>query len=73
MFERQWLKSGAHDDRPLYTYKHAVLLIPTIAEDPWDHLVNKLIARRLSPMALQSDNATAFVGELTKNSCDVLR
>ena len=36
------------------------------AEETWDHLINMWTSRHGCPMTFQSDNGTAFVGELTK-------
>ena len=47
-------------------YAEAVPCITTSAEDTCDHLINTWIARHGCPMTFQSDNETAFVGELTK-------
>ena len=40
--------------------------ITASAEETCDHLINTWIARHGCPMTFQSDNGTAFVGELTK-------
>ena len=47
-------------------YAEAVPCITASAEETCDHLINTWIARHGSPMTFQSDNGTAFVGELTK-------
>ena len=47
-------------------YAEAVPCITASAEETCDHLINKWIARHGCPMTFQSDNGTAFVGELTK-------
>ena len=47
-------------------YAEAVPCITASAEETCDHLINTWIARHGCPMTLQSDNGTAFVGELTK-------
>ena len=47
-------------------YAEAVPCITASAEETCDHLINTLIARHGCPMTFQSDNRTAFVGELTK-------
>ena len=47
-------------------YAEAVLCITASAEETYDHLINTWIARHGCPMTFQSDNRTAFVGELTK-------
>ena len=47
-------------------YAEAVLCITASAEETCDHLVNTWIARHGCPLTFQSDNGTAFVGELTK-------
>ena len=47
-------------------YAEAVPFITASAEETCDHLMNTWIARHGCPMRLQSDNGTAFVGELTK-------
>ena len=47
-------------------YAEAVPCIIASAEETCDHLINTWIARHRCPMAFQSDNGTAFVGELTK-------
>ena len=44
----------------------AVPCITASAEETCDHLINTWIARHGCPMTFQSDNGTAFVGELTK-------
>ena len=40
--------------------------ITASAEETCDHLINTWISRHGCPMTFQSDNGTAFVGELTK-------
>ena len=47
-------------------YAEAVPCITASAEETCDQLINTWIARHGYPMAFQSDNGTAFVGELTK-------
>ena len=47
-------------------YAEAVPCITASAEETCDHLINTWIARHGYPMTFQSDNGTAFVGELTK-------
>ena len=47
-------------------YAEAVPCITLSAEETCDHLINTWIARHGCPMTFQSDNGTAFVGELTK-------
>ena len=47
-------------------YAEAVPCITVSAEETCDHLINTWIARHGCPMTFQSDNETAFVGELTK-------
>ena len=47
-------------------YTEAVPCITASAEETCDHLINTWIARHGCPMTFQSDNGTAFVGELTK-------
>ena len=47
-------------------YAEAVPCITASAEETCDHLINTWIARHGCPMTFQSDNGTAFVGELTK-------
>ena len=47
-------------------YVEAVPCINASAEETCDHLINTWIARHGCPMTFQSDNGTAFVGELTK-------
>ena len=47
-------------------YAEAVPCITASAEETCDHLINTWIARHGCPMTFQSDNRTAFVGELTK-------
>ena len=47
-------------------YAEAVPLITALAEKTCDHLINSWKARQGCPMTFQSDNGTAFVGELTK-------
>ena len=47
-------------------YAEAVPCITASAEETCDHLMNTWIARHGCPMTFQSDNGTAFVGELTK-------
>ena len=47
-------------------YAEAVPCITASAEDTCDHPINRWIARHGFPMTFQSDNGTAFVGELTK-------
>ena len=44
----------------------AVPCITASAEETCDHLINTWIARHGCPMTFQSENGTAFVGELTK-------
>ena len=46
-------------------YAEAVPCITASAEETCDHLINTWIARHGCPMTFQSDNGTAFVGELT--------
>ena len=47
-------------------YAEAVPSITASAEKTCNHLINTWIARHGCPMTFQSDNGTAFVGELTK-------
>ena len=47
-------------------YAEAVPCLTASAEETCDHLINTWIARYGCPMTFQSDNGTAFVGELTK-------
>ena len=47
-------------------YAEAVPSITASVEETCDHLINTWIARHGFPMTLQSDNGTAFVGELRK-------
>ena len=47
-------------------YAEAVPCITASAEETCDHLINTWTARHGCPMTFQSDNGTAFVGELTK-------
>ena len=47
-------------------YAEAVPCITASAEETCDHLINTWIARHGCPLRFQSDNETAFVGELTK-------
>ena len=47
-------------------YAEAVPCITASAEETCDHLINTWIARHGCPVTFQSDNGTAFVGELTK-------
>ena len=47
-------------------YAEAVPCITASAGETCDHLINTWIARHGCPMTFQSDNGTAFVGELTK-------
>ena len=47
-------------------YAEAVPCITASAEETCDHLINTWIARHGCPMTFQTDNGTAFVGELTK-------
>ena len=47
-------------------YAEAVPCITASAEETSDHLINTWIARHGYSMTFQSDNGTAFVGELTK-------
>ena len=47
-------------------YAEAVPCITASAEETYDHLIKTWIARHGCPMTFQSDNGTAFVGELTK-------
>ena len=47
-------------------YAEAVPCITASAEETCDHLINTWIARHGCPMTFQSDNGTAFVGELKK-------
>ena len=47
-------------------YAEAVPCITASAEETCDHLINTRIARHGCPMTFQSDNGTAFIGELTK-------
>ena len=46
-------------------YAEAVPCITASAEEMCDHLINTWIARHGCPMTFQSDNGTAFLGELT--------
>ena len=48
-------------------YAEALPCITASAEETCDHLINTWIARHGCPMTFQSDNETAFVGELTKD------
>ena len=50
----------------LTKYAEAVHCITASAEETCDHLSNLWIARHECLLAFQSDNETAFVGELTK-------
>ena len=47
-------------------YAEAVPCITAPAEETCDHLIKTWIARHGCPMTFQSDNGTAFVGELAK-------
>ena len=47
-------------------YAEAVPCITASVEETCDHLISTCIARHGCPMTFQSDNGTAFVGELTK-------
>ena len=47
-------------------YAEAVPCITASAEETYDHLINTWIVRHGCPMTFQSDNGTAFVGELKK-------
>ena len=47
-------------------YAEAVPCITASAEETCDHLINTWLARHGCPTTFQSDNGTAFVGELTK-------
>ena len=47
-------------------YAEAVPCITASAEETCDHLINTWIARHSCPMTFQSDNGTAFLGELTE-------
>ena len=47
-------------------YADAVPCITASTEEMCDHLFSMLIAKHGCPMTFQSDNGTAFVGELTK-------
>ena len=47
-------------------YAEAVTCITASAKETCDHLINTRIARHRCPMIFQSDNGTAFVGDLTK-------
>ena len=47
-------------------YAEDVPCITASAEETCDHLINTWIASHGCPMTFQSDNGTAFVGELTK-------
>ena len=47
-------------------YAEALPCINASAEETCNHLINTWIARHGCPMNIQSDNGTAFVGELTK-------
>ena len=47
-------------------YAEAVPCITASVEETCDHLIVMWIARHGCPMIFQSDNVTAFVGELTK-------
>ena len=47
-------------------YAEAVPCITASAEETCDHVINTWIARHGCPMTFQSENGTAFVGELTK-------
>ena len=49
-------------------YAEAVPCITASAEETCDHLINTWIARHGCPMTFQSDNGTAFVGELMRRS-----
>ena len=50
----------------LRKYAEAVPCITASAEETCIHLINMWTARHGCPMTFQSDNGTAFVGELTK-------
>ena len=47
-------------------YAEAVPCITDSAEETFDHLINRWIARHGCPMTFQSDNGTGFMGEITK-------
>ena len=47
-------------------YREAVPCITASAEETCDHLINTWIARHGCPMIFESDNGTAFAGELTR-------
>ena len=47
-------------------YAEAVPCITASAEETCDHLINTWIKRHGCPMTFQSNNGTAFVGQLTK-------
>ena len=47
-------------------YAEVVPCITASAEETCDHMINTWIARHGCPMTFQSDNGSAFVGELTK-------
>ena len=53
-------------------YAEAVPCITASAEETCDHLINTWLARHGCPMTFQSDNGTAFVGELTKRAYETL-
>ena len=52
-------------------YAEAVPCITASAEETCDHLINTWIARHGCPMTFQSDNGTAFVGELTRRAYEL--
>ena len=47
-------------------YAEAVWCITVSTEETCDHLINTWIAKHGCHMTFQSDNGTAFIGELTK-------
>ena len=66
MHDRQWFNQVLVMIDHFTKYAEAVPCITASAAETCDHLVNTWIARHGCPMTFQSDNGTAFVGELTK-------
>ena len=59
-------KTDSGYNQVLVMIDHFTPCITASAEETCDHLINTWIARHGCPMTFQSDNATAFVRELTK-------
>ena len=66
MHDRQRLQPSLGHDRSLHEVCRGRALHNCLGGRDMHHLINTWIARHGCPMTFQSDNGTAFVGELTK-------